>query len=466
MKKASADVTSETETGKGQPSGNSFPADFAWGTATAAYQIEGAATADGKGESIWDRFSHTPSAIDDGTNGDVACDAYHRWPGDVDLMAQLNLNAYRFSLAWSRILPEGYGRVNGAGLDYYSRLIDALLERGIAPYVTLYHWDLPQALEEKGGWPNRDTAKAFAEFAHLAATRLGDRVGHWITHNEPHIVVYHGYLFGSKAPGLKDPTLVAPVAHHLLLSHGLAAQALRAAGAREVGITVNLTDFEPASDREEDADAARDLDGLFHRLFLDPIYRGAYPDDLEHLLSLPNGLVQAGDLETISAPLDFLGVNYYFGSRVRAARGLFGIPETLPPEGRLTTMGWEVYPQGLTNVLLRVHRDYAPKTLYVTENGAAYPDTLTPEGEVHDPERTDYLRRHLVAAREAIAAGAPLRGYFAWSLLDNFEWSYGYTQRFGVLYTDYPTQRRIVKDSGRFLAEVAATNGDNLASEG
>jgi beta-glucosidase len=304
-------------------------------------------------------------------------------------MAQLNFNAYRFSLAWSRILPEGYGRVNGAGLDYYSRLIDKLLERGIAPYVTLYHWDLPQALEDKGGWPNRDTAKAFAEFAHLAATRLGDRVGHWITHNEPHIVVYHGYLFGSKAPGLKDPTLVAPVAHHLLLSHGLAAQALRSAGAREVGITLNLTDFEPASDREEDADAARDLDGLFHRLFLDPLFRGAYPDDLEHLLSLPNGLVQAGDLETISAPLDFLGVNYYFSSRVRAARGIFGIPETLPPEGRLTTMGWQVYPQGLTNVLLRVHRDYAPKTLYVTENGAAYPDTLTPAGEVHDPERTD-----------------------------------------------------------------------------
>jgi beta-glucosidase len=449
-----------------QVSGSGFPADFAWGTATAAYQIEGAATEDGKGESIWDRFSHTPGVIDDGTNGAVACDAYHRWQGDVDLMAQLNLNAYRFSLAWTRLLPDGYGRVNQAGLDYYSRLVDALLERGIAPYVTLYHWDLPQALQEKGGWPNRDTAKAFAEFAHVAAARLGDRVGHWITHNEPHIVVYHGYLFGTKAPGLKDPTLVAPVAHHLLLSHGLATQALRAAGAREVGITVNITDLEPASDREEDAQAARDLDGLYHRWFLDPIYLGVYPDDLAHILTQPDGLVQSGDLEAISSPLDFLGVNYYSRQRVRAARGLFGMPESLPPQGQLTTMGWEVYPEGLTNVLLRVHSDYAPQKLYVTENGAAYPDALTPEGAVHDPERTDYLRRHFVAARQAIAAGAPVRGYFVWSLLDNWEWSYGFTQRFGVLYTDYPTQRRIVKDSGRFMGAVAATNGANLADVG
>jgi beta-glucosidase len=454
-------VTSEHEL-----PGSGFPADFAWGTATAAYQIEGAATEDGKGESIWDRFSHTPGMIDDGANGDIACDSYHRWPGDVDLMAQLNLNAYRFSLAWTRILPDGYGRVNQAGLDYYSRLVDGLLERGIAPYVTLYHWDLPQALEDKGGWPNRDTAKAFAEFAHVAAARLGDRVGHWITHNEPHIVLYHGYLYGTKAPGHKDPALLAPVAHHLLLSHGLATQALRAAGAREVGITVNITDLEPASDREEDAQAARDMDALYHRVFLDPIYRGAYPDDLARLLPMPDGLVQLGDLETVSSAQDFLGVNYYSCGRARAARGLFGIPESLPPRGPLTAMGWEVYPDGLTNVLLRVHRDYAPKKVYITENGAAYPDTLTPEGEIHDPERTNYLRRHFVAARGAIAGGAPVRGYFVWSLLDNFEWSYGYAPRFGVIYTDYPTQRRIAKDSARFLAEVAATNGGSLTSEG
>jgi beta-glucosidase len=453
-----------SETQAATPSG--FPADFAWGTATAAYQIEGAATEDGKGESIWDRFSHTPGVIDDGTNGDVACDHYHRWQTDVDLMAQLNLNAYRFSLAWARILPDGYGRVNQAGLDFYSRLVDALLERGVAPYVTLYHWDLPQALQEKGGWESRDTAKAFAEFAQVAAARLGDRVGHWITHNEPHIVVYHGYLFGVKAPGLKDPTLIAPVAHHLLLSHGLATQALRAAGAREVGITLNITHLEPASDREEDAQAARDLDGLYHRWYLDPIFRGAYPDDVSHLLALPNGLVQSGDLEAISAPLDFLGVNYYSRMRVRAARGLFGIPEGMPPQGQLTTMGWEVYPEGLTETLLRVQRDYAPPKLYVTENGAAYPDTLTADEQVHDPERTDYLRRHFVATRQAIAQGAPVQGFFVWSLLDNFEWSYGYRQRFGVLYTDYSTQRRIVKDSGRFLANVAATNGASLANEG
>jgi beta-glucosidase len=448
-------------------SGAGFPAGFAWGTATAAFQIEGAPHEDGKGESIWDRFTHTPGAIYGGDNADVACDHYHRWREDVDLMAELGLNAYRFSVAWTRVLPEGRGAVNAAGLDFYERLVDALLARGIAPYVTLYHWDLPQTLEDRGGWRNRETAVAFVELAEVVARRLGDRVRHWITLNEPHIVTYLGHLTGEMAPGLRDFGLWGPVSHHLLLAHGLAVPALRAASASgaEVGITLALAPMIPASDSAEDRRAATLLDGIFNRWFLDPLYRGRYPEDALELVEMPAGLVQPEDLATIAAPLDFLGLNYYTRQLVRPQAGAPRfMPEVAPETGPgLTTMGHVVYPEGLYELLVRLHQEYRPGTLYITENGAAYPDTVAEDGQVHDPERTEYLRTHFAQARRAIAAGVPLVGYFVWSLMDNFEWARGYSQRFGVVYTDYATQRRIVKDSGRYLAEVARANGANVA---
>jgi beta-glucosidase len=449
-----------------RPSASGFPADFAWGTATAAYQIEGAPTEDGKGESIWDRFSRMPGAIVDGTTGDIACDSYHRWNEDIAAQTQLGADSYRFSLAWTRVLPQGFGKLNRPGLDFYDRAVDELLARRIAPYVTLYHWDLPQALQDRGGWEQRDTAHAFADYAQAAARRLGDRVRHWITLNEPHIVVYEGFVNGRMAPGLKDRALIGPVSHHLLLAHGQAVQALRAeAPGAAVGITLNVNYLEPASDRAEDEQATRELDGLWHRWYLDPLYHGAYPEDVGHLVAQPAGLVRAGDLETIAAPLDFLGSNYYTRVRVRAGEEADALPRLVPPAGPLTTMGWEVYPDGLYQTLSRIQRDYAPKLVYVTENGAAYPDTLSDDERVHDPERTRYLRLHLAQVKRAIADGMPVRGYFAWSLLDNFEWARGHTQRFGLFYTDYPTQRRILKDSGRFMAEVTATNGAALTED-
>jgi len=441
-----------------------FPSGFAWGTATAAYQIEGAWQEDGKGESIWDRFSHTPGTIGDGSTGDVACDSYHRWEADVEQIARLQSNSYRFSVSWPRVLPDGVGSVSQPGLDYYDRLVDALLARGIAPFVTLYHWDLPQALQDRGGWQSRDTTAAFAKYAAVVARRLGDRVRHWITHNEPHVVVQEGHVSGRHAPGLSDRALIGPVAHHLLLSHGLALQALRVeAPAAQVGITLVITAVEPATERAEDQAVARELDGRWHRWYLDPLYRRAYPADVAPLVALPDGLVRSGDLDTIAAPTDFLGVNYYTRVRVRATPSGH---ELLPPMYPVTQMGWELYPEGLHDTLVRLHRDYAPSALYVTENGAAYPDVPVDDERVADPERTRYLRTHLAQVRRAIAAGAPVRGYFAWSLMDNFEWAFGYTRRFGLYYTDFTTQRRILKDSGRFYAEVAATNGAALGIAG
>jgi beta-glucosidase len=441
-----------------------FPADFAWGTATAAYQIEGAANEDGKGPSIWDVFAHTPGTIAEGATGDVACDHYHRWRDDLDLMARLSHNAYRFSIAWPRVLPEGRGRLNPAGLDFYDQLVDGLIERGIAPFVTLYHWDLPQALQqERGGWESRDTAGYFADYAALVARRLGDRVRHWMTLNEPHVVVYEGFVYGRMAPGKKDQGLAGTVTHHLLLAHGLAAQALRAeAPGAQVGIVPNMTYIEPATDREDDVQAARVLDGLWHRWYLDPIFRGAYPEDIAPMMPMPAGVVRPSDLETIAQPLDFVGVNYYSIARVKAGLEGASEPRTQKPQGALTTMGWEVYPDGLRATLVRLREDYGPRAMYVTENGTAYPDTLDERGEVRDPDRVAYLREHFRAAREALQAGVPLRGYFVWSLLDNFEWAHGYTQRFGIVYTDYATQRRIPKASAAFFSQVAATNGAAL----
>jgi beta-glucosidase len=447
-----------------------FPAGFYWGTATAAYQIEGAPRADGKGESIWDRFSHTPGKIALGETGDVADEHYHLWQSDLDLMQRLSLNAYRFSIAWPRIFPDGYGRLNEAGLDFYSRLVDGLLARDIEPFVTLYHWDLPQALQDKGGWANRDTAKAFADLAGVLARRFGDRVTHWITHNEPGVTAVLGHVTGEMAPGATDPSLILPVTHHLLLSHGLATQAIRAESPRpaEVGITLNLATIEPASDREDDVMAARLFSGAWQDIFLEALYHQQYPEELVTILRMlgaPDDVVQPGDMATIATPTDFLGVNYYTRNIVRAGRNGSMLPEVVTPGGALTVMGWEVYPQGLRDLLLWVHQTYQPPRLYVTENGAAYPDTLQSDGVVHDPDRTRYLQLHFDATRQAIAAGAPVEGFFVWSFMDNFEWAQGYKPRFGVVYVDFATQRRYIKDSGRFLAEVAATNGARLDSE-
>jgi beta-glucosidase len=446
-----------------------FPKDFLWGTATASYQIEGAWNEDGKGESIWDRFSHTPDKILNGDTGDIACDHYHRWQEDVELMKLLNLQAYRFSISWPRVLPNGRGQVNQNGLDFYSRLIDGLLEAGITPFITLYHWDLPQALQDEGGWPSRATAEAFVGYADVVSRHLGDRVQHWITHNEPWVAAFIGYQVGRHAPGLKDWTVALRASHHLLLSHGWAVPVIRrnSAGA-EVGITLNLSPTEPADSSVGSYQAARYFDGYLNRWFLDPLYGRHYPADMvasyAELGYLPDGLdfVQPGDLEAIIARTDFLGVNYYMRTVVgevpdtadplRALRGG-------PPEAERTDFGWEVYPAGLYNVLSRLHFDYQPPKLYITENGASYGVGPDENGRVKDERRTSFLERHFAAAHRAIEQGVPLAGYFVWSLLDNFEWAEGYSQRFGLVWVDYDTQQRILKDSALWYKEMIAQNG-------
>ncbi len=434
----------------------SFPREFTWGAATAAYQIEGASKEGGRGPSIWDTFCRQPGAVERGESGEVAADHYHRWQQDVGLMAELGLKAYRFSIAWSRILPEGRGKVNPAGLDFYSRLVDALLERGIEPYITLYHWDLPQALQDRGGWAARDTAQYFADYAHLVASRLGDRVSRWITHNEPYVVAFPGHLTGDLAPGLRDSAVALRVVHHLLLSHGIAVEALRDVVTRaKVGITLNLSPIHPASDLEEDNQAALWVDGIFNRLFLDPVLRGRYPEDVAAKCGPLLQAVQSGDMERIAAPLDFLGVNYYTRTVVRNAPEV-PVLEALPirPEGNEYSEMWEIYPPGLHELLVRLKADYAPVDLYITENGIPVPDTLDPDGRVRDSRRIRYLRDHLLQVGRAIAGGVPVRGYFAWSLMDNFEWAFGYRMRFGLVYVDWATQERTVKDSGRWYARL------------
>jgi len=440
-----------------------FPADFLWGAATASYQIEGAWDADGKGESIWDRFSHTPGKVVNNDTGDVACDHYHRWGEDVRLMQELGLRGYRFSVSWPRVLPSGRGRVAPAGLDFYDRLVDGLLAAGIRPFVTLYHWDLPQALQEIGGWANRDVALYFADYAAVIGRRLGDRVHDWITHNEPWVVAFLGNLMGIHAPGLRDPRLALQVSHNLLVSHGEAARALRDAGdaSTRVGITLNLAPVHPATDREADIAAARRHDGYANRWFLDPLFCGAYPADMLELYADLAPQVAPGDMARIQAPIDFLGVNYYTRAVVAddpdtpilRAKGV----RVEGPE--YTAMDWEVYPVGLYELLTRLQRDYNPPAMYITENGCAFEDVVTPAGEVDDERREAYLREHFRQAHRALSDGVRLRGYFVWSLMDNFEWAYGYTKRFGIVYVDYATQRRIIKRSGRWYRSVIAANG-------
>jgi beta-glucosidase len=435
---------------------SSFPSDFVWGAATASYQIEGAAHEEGRGESVWDRFCATPGKVRGADNGDVACDFYHRYRDDVKLMKELGIDAFRFSIAWPRVLPQGRGKVNDAGLDFYDRLVDELLANEIEPFPTLFHWDSPQALEEQGGWRVRETAEAFVEYAEVVAARLGDRVRHWITHNEPWVYAWIGHSWGKHAPGRTSEADAVSVAHHLLLSHGWAVDAIRRAapGAR-VGITLNLAHTYPASATPEDEAAAWQVDGEGNRWFLDPLFRGSYPADLLERNVLVAPVLRDGDLETISAPLDFLGVNNY--SRFIVAAGGDGPRMVANPDAQHTEMGWEVYPDGLHDVLVRVARDYEPAAIYITENGAAFGDVRVHDGRVHDLERTAFLEGYVGAVGQAIAGGAPVKGYFVWSLLDNFEWAEGYSKRFGIVYIDYPTLERVPKDSFYWYRDLLAS---------
>ncbi|OLO29517.1 beta-glucosidase [Streptomyces sp. MNU77] len=433
-----------------------LPADFTWGVATAAYQIEGAVAEDGRSPSIWDTFSHTPGTIDNGDTGDVACDHYHRVPEDIGLIKQLGADAYRFSIAWPRVVPGGDGPVNKAGLDFYDRLVDGLLEAGVTPFATLYHWDLPQTLQDRGGWTVRETSEHFAAYASQVVERLGDRVKDWATLNEPLCSAWIGHLEGRMAPGLTDLTAAVRASYHLHLGHGLAVQAIRAASSdARVGIVNNLSPIEPASASEADLAAARRADGHINRWWLDPILGRGYPQDMveEYGVELP---VRPGDLETIAAPLDWLGLNYYFRQVVTADPDGTAphVRQVSVPGARLTHMDWEVHAEGLEQLLLRLTGEYGVGRIYVTENGSAYEDVVAADGSVHDPERVRYLEEHLAACARAVGKGAPLAGYFAWSLMDNFEWAYGYDKRFGLVHVDYATQHRTVKSSGRRYAEL------------
>jgi beta-glucosidase len=436
-----------------------FGPDFIWGAATAAYQVEGAVNEDGRGRTVWDTFSHQPGAIADGSTGDVACDHYHRYAEDVELMARLGLTGYRFSVAWSRIQPDGSGPVNQEGIAFYDRLIDTLLARGIAPAATLFHWDLPQALQDQGGWLSREVTDRFADYADLVGRRFADRIAYWMPVNEPNVVTFLGHAFGQHAPGSTLGMAALPVAHHLLLGHGKAVQALRAAGASQVGSANNHSPIWPASAAAEDVAAADTYDDAWNRIFADSMLLGRYPD--RYADQLP---VQAGDLAVISEPLDFYGMNYYNPLRIGAAAGArdadaalyrpLGVAR-LPIEGYpITDFGWPVVPDGLREVLNQLKQRYAQKLppVLVTENGCSYDDAPDSAGAVHDERRIRYLEAHLRAVRQAINDGVQVNGYFCWSIMDNFEWAEGFRQRFGLVQVDYETLRRTPKDSYHWYA--------------
>ncbi|HTZ93715.1 MAG TPA: GH1 family beta-glucosidase [Streptosporangiaceae bacterium] len=452
----------------------SFPEGFTWGAATAAYQIEGAVTADGRGVSIWDTFSRLPGKVRRGDTGDIACDSYHRYREDVALMASLGLTDYRFSIAWPRIQPTGSGAVNQKGVDYYRALLDELAEHGIAAAVTLYHWDLPQELQDRGGWAVRDTVLRFAEYAQIVAEQLGDRVSRWITLNEPQVVASHGYRDGVHAPGLMDPPAAAAATHHLLVAHGLAAQALRSVrAATPVGITFDMHPVRlPDGTQPEAVEKAWLVtDAELNGLFLEPVLHGRYPAHARSALLPVSRMIVDGDMDIIRQPVDFLGVNYYSPVYLRAgdpddlrrgeepARcGLPGVVEYRPAELERTPMGWLVDPEGLYELLMQVSGQAPGMPLYITENGCAAEDYVDPLGVVNDQERVSYLQSHLAAASRAVTAGVNLAGYYVWSLLDNFEWAWGYQRRFGIVFVDFETQRRIPKLSARFYASVVQAN--------
>lgn len=441
---------------------SAFPPGFLWGAATSAYQVEGSPLADGAGPSQWHVFAHEPGRTFQGQTGDVACDHYRRWRQDVALMRELGLNAYRFSVAWSRVLPEGRGRVNAPGLDFYGRLVDALLAAGIAPNLTLHHWDLPAALADRGGWLNADAAGWFADYADVVGRALGDRVAMWATLNEPWVIMDAGYVHGVHAPGRREPASAPRVAHNLLRAHGAGVQALRAAGARQVGVVLNLEPKVAATDRPADIAAAARADAYMNRWFLEALTDGRYPAELAALFGAAWPAFPAADFDLIRAPLDWLGINYYTRGVMRddPAAPVPHAAHVRQPGSLYTELGWEVVPAALTEVLLSVAARTA-LPLYITENGAAFPDPdVAPPGGLDDPLRVDYLRAHLLAAREALARGVDLRGYFVWSLLDNYEWAEGFSKRFGIVHVDHATQARTLKASARFYRDVVAAGGE------
>jgi beta-glucosidase len=445
-----------------------FPQNFFWGTATSSYQIEGAWKEDGKGESIWDRFAHSPGKIKNGDTGDLACDSYHRWPDDIVLMRAMNLNSYRFSISWPRIQPTGSGPVNPKGMDYYSRLVDALLEARIRPLVTLYHWDLPQALEHAGGWPNRDTAFHFADYVELVVQALGDRVSDWLLFNEPAAFIYHGYMEGIHAPGHQSVIDFLRASHTVNLAQGTAFRVLKATRpSARVGTAFSMSWCEPASNSEEDKLAAERAHAITNLWFLEPALNGRYPEALAFFPETIMG-IRSGDLDKMRAPLDFIGINLYYRTIAsapsamerlsHAQQWLFPVKMTGGQRGPQTDMGWEVWPQALYDMVTRINRDFNHPQIEITESGCAYNDAPGPNGIIFDARRIEYHRQYLQALAQAIADGADVRGYHAWTLLDNFEWAEGYSQRFGLAYVDFNTQKRTMKESGRWFAKVAAEN--------
>ena len=447
-----------------------YPRDFKWGTATSSYQIEGAPTADGKGPSVWDTFSHIEGKIKNGDTGDTACDHYHLWRDDIGLLKNLGVNAYRFSISWPRIFPTGKENdPNQLGLDFYSRLVDTLLENQITPFITLNHWDIPQGLEDMGGWPERDIIHEFGKYSYHVSRHLGDRVKHWITHNEPWCVSYIGYIGGHKPPGLKNNWVKSlAAAHHLLLSHGMAIPEIRNNSKHsEVGITLNLNTAIPASESTYDDDACRFYDGQFNRLYLNPLYKNEYPDDVFEYLKTKSlisesdlNFIKQGDLNIIFTKTDFLGVNYYSRAVIRNEEidEKNNLPRTVDM-GPETDFGWEIYPPGIYDLLMRLKNEYNVHNIYITENGCSYGDGPNSKGKINDKRRIEYHQSHLTELKRAMDDGAPCNGYFAWSLLDNFEWAQGFSQRFGLIWVDFETLERIPKDSYYWYKEYISENG-------
>jgi beta-glucosidase len=429
--------------------------EFLWGVATSSYQIEGAANEDGRGQSIWDTFCKVPGKVANFDNGDIACDHYHRFKEDLDLMKWMGVKAYRFSVAWPRVIPDGVGKINEMGLDFYDRLIDSLLEREIAPWLTMYHWDLPEALQLRGGWNNREILEWFGAYAEVLTSRFGDRVKNWMTLNEPLCSAWLGHLYGDMAPGIKDLQTALNVSHNLLMSHGLACQVIRSnVSEANVGIVINVTPAVPATDSQEDSNAAQLADGFDNRWFLDPVFGRTYPADvIDALGASPE--IHSGDMKLIAQDLDFLGVNFYFRQTVAADQNSKPLPiRSVNRENvKRTAMNWEVHPQAFEEILLRISKEYSPKAIYITENGSAWNDEVIND-EIIDDERIDYLARHLDAMKSARSQGAPILGYFAWSFLDNFEWAYGYEKRFGLIYVDYKTQKRTPKKSAFYYRQL------------